>query len=98
MQKTKDMPLWVFLAFSSIETRKGALTLIWSSIAFSLYCIPWNHYFQGNQWMSQLFLIDDWEWFAMMPPMILWYWLSMRWLDKNNGWAGVSALQNNNQA
>ena len=28
MEKTKEMPWWVFLAFSSIETRKGALNLI----------------------------------------------------------------------
>ena len=86
MQKNDDMPLWVFLALSSIETRRGALLLIWSSIVFSIYCIPWVSFYADNEWIARLFLIDDWEWFAMMLPMTLWYWLSMRWVDKNRGW------------
>ena len=86
MQKDKDMPLWVFLALSSIETRKGALILIWSSLVFSAYCIPWANYYAGIPWIKDLFLIDDWEWFSMMLPMTIWYWLSMKWVDKNRGW------------
>jgi hypothetical protein len=86
MQKTDDMPWWVFLAFSSIETRKGALILIWSSIIFTLYCIPWVLFYDGNDWVAKIFLIDDWEWFAMMVPMTLWYWLSMKWVDKKQRW------------
>ncbi|MFI3187641.1 MAG: hypothetical protein QX198_16835 [Methylococcaceae bacterium] len=86
MKKTDTTPLWVFLAFSSIETRKGALILIWSSILFSLYCIPWVSYFSDNDWVVKLLLIDDWEWFAMMMPMVAWYWVSLRWVDKNSGW------------
>ncbi len=86
MKKTDTTPLWVFLAFSSIETRKGALILIWSSILFSLYCIPWVSYFSDNQWVVKLLLIDDWEWFAMMLPMVAWYWVSLRWVDRNSGW------------
>ena len=86
MKKTDTTPLWVFLAFSSIETRKGALILIWSSILFSLYCIPWVSYFSDNDWVVKLLLIDNWEWFAMMMPMVAWYWVSLRWVDKNSGW------------
>jgi hypothetical protein len=37
-----------------------------------------------------LFLIDDWEWFAMMLPMTIWYWLSMKWVDKKRGWGSVA--------
>jgi hypothetical protein len=48
MQKTEKTPLWVFLALSSIETRKGALLLIWSSIIFTLYCVPWVQFFEGQ--------------------------------------------------
>lgn len=86
MQKTDKTPLWVFLALSSIETRRGALWLIWSSVLFTTYCIPWVLYFKDQVWVAKLFLIDDWEWFAMMLPMTAWYWLSMRWVDKNGGW------------
>jgi len=85
MEKTKNMPLWVFLAFSSIETRKMALILLWSCIIFSVYCIPWVN-FTNNSLVSSIFLIDDWNWVAMMIPMCLWYWLSLRWLDKNAAW------------
>ncbi|QPK64565.1 hypothetical protein IVG45_06305 [Methylomonas sp. LL1] len=93
MQKDKGMPLWVFLALSSIETRKGALILIWSSLLFSAYCIPWVNYFENNGWIKNLFLIDDWEWFSMMLPMTLWYWLSMKWVDKNRGWGLASNIR-----
>ncbi len=85
MEKTKDMPLWVFLAFSSIETRKMAMILIWSCIIFTLYCIPWVM-FSDNPWVKTLFLIDDWSWVAMMVPICLWYWISLRWIDKHSAW------------
>ncbi len=86
MQKTDKTPLWVFLAFSSIETRRGALILLWSSLLFTVYCIPWVTLLEGNEWVETLFLIDDWSWVAMMLPMSVWYWLCLRWIDKNNGW------------
>jgi hypothetical protein len=88
MEKKDNTPLWVFLAFSSINTRKGALILIWSCIIFSLYCIPWSLFFSDQEWVAKIFLIDDWSWLAMMVPMIVWYWLSLRWVDKNTAWEG----------
>ncbi|NOT10814.1 MAG: hypothetical protein HOP23_03105 [Methylococcaceae bacterium] len=90
MTMKSSMPLWVVLAFSSIQTRKGALLLIWSSTLFSVYCIPWVKYFDGNGWVAKLFLIDDWSWFAFMLPMVLWYMLCLRWVDKNTGWENGS--------
>jgi hypothetical protein len=87
MQKTDDMPLWVFLAFSSIETRRGALLLLWSCLAFTVYSIPWVLYFKDIVWISTIFLIEDWSWVAMMAPITLWYWLSLRWVDRRSRWA-----------
>ena len=87
MEKTDDTPLWVFLAFSSIETRKGALRLLWACLIFSIYCIPWALFFVDSGWVATLFLIDDWSWIAMMAPIMLWYWLSLRWVDRNSGWS-----------
>jgi hypothetical protein len=86
MKKTDTLPLWVFLAFSSIETRKGALILIWSSLIFSVYCIPWISFFNDYPWVAKLFLIEDWSWVAMMLPVVIWYWLSLKWIDKNSSW------------
>jgi len=86
VEKTKDMPIWVFLAFSSIETRKGAMWLIYACIGFTLYCIPWPLIASESDWVETIFLIDDWSWLAMMVPIIGWYWLSLRWVDHNAGW------------
>ena len=86
MEKRDDMPMWVFLALSSINTRKGALILIWSCIIFTFYCIPWVQFFPEPEWLGKVLLIDDWSWLAMMVPMVIWYWLSLRWIDKNNAW------------
>lgn len=86
MEKTSNMPIWVYLAFSSINKRQGALWLIWSCLAFTLYCIPWPMFFAGHGWIAKIFLLDDWSWFAMMVPVTLWYWVSLKWLDKHAAW------------
>jgi hypothetical protein len=81
----KKTPIWVLLAFSSIHKRKHAIILIWASIIFTLYCLPWSA-FINNEIISTLFLIDDWSWIAMMIPICIWYILCLRWMDNNNGW------------
>ena len=80
------MPLWVLLAFSSIQKRNHAIILIWASIMFALYCLPWAS-FTNNEIVSSLFLIDDWSWIMMMVPICLWYILSLRWMDNNKAWS-----------
>ena len=87
MENTDKMPIWVYLAFSSIATRKGALLLIWACVAFSIYCIPWSHFFPSLDWIVKIFLIEDWTWSATMAPVTFWYWISLRWIDNNFGWA-----------
>lgn len=91
MVKTANMPVWVFLAFSSIETRKGALLLTTVCALFSVYCLPWPLFFENQDWLASVFLIDDWSWFAMMAPITAWYWISLKWLDKNSGWKNTAA-------
>ena len=86
MEKTEKMPIWVFLAFSSINTRKGALILIASCLIFTLYCIPLPLFFENSELIKTLFLIDDWSWVAMMIPITLWYWISLKWMDNNAAW------------
>ena len=86
MDKKDNIPMWVFLAFSSIETRKGALILIWCSVVFTLYCIPMRIFITDNQWVEMIFLIDDWSWLAMMLPITGWYLLSLKWADRNEVW------------
>lgn len=84
-ESSTKMPLWVLLAFSSIQKRKHAIILIWACILFTLYCLPWMT-FTDNEMVATLFLIDDWSWLAMMVPICAWYILSLRWMDQNNAW------------
>jgi hypothetical protein len=86
MERTDNMPIWVFLAFSSINKRKSALLLIWACVVFSIYCIPWALFITTQDWVAKIFLIDDWSWLAMMLPITFWYWLSLRWADNNSAW------------
>lgn len=85
MKILENTPLWVTLAFGNVETRKTAILLIISSIIFSLYCVPWVQ-FSKLPLVARLFLIHDWSWFAVMVPMVIWYWLSLRWIDQHQAW------------
>jgi len=87
MEKTDKTPLWVFLAFSSINSRKGARLLIAITFLFTLYCLPWSVLFPDHGWIAGIFLIDDWSWVAMMVPVVIWYWLGLRWMDTHGGWS-----------
>ncbi|HED32954.1 MAG TPA: hypothetical protein ENJ08_01870 [Gammaproteobacteria bacterium] len=88
MMKTKKTPLWVFLAFSAIETRKGAMILIWSCVVFSIYSLPWVLLLGDSlgEMGKKILFVDDWSWIAMMIPITLWYYASLIWMDKNEGW------------
>ena len=85
MKTIEKTPFWVSLAYANIHTRKMALWLIITCILFTLYCVPWGQ-FSKNQWVVKSFLINDWSWFAIMLPMTIWYWISLKWVDKNQGW------------
>jgi hypothetical protein len=74
MQRSNNMPLWVFLGLMNVETRKGTLILVYSMIICSIASIPLSWY------------LDDWWWAVMIAPMGLWYWLCLRWADKNAIW------------
>ncbi len=86
MEKDEKTPLWVFLAFSSINTRRGALILIGVSVLFTLYCVPWTLFVTEPAWLKQVFLIEDWSWLAMMVPVLIWYAVCLAWCDRNSVW------------
>jgi hypothetical protein len=74
MEKRDNMPIWVFLGLLNIESKKGALILVWACFLIAVACIPISYY------------LDDWSWAGMMFAITPWYWLSMRWVDKNSSW------------
>lgn len=86
MQKTDDMPMWVFLAFASINSRKAALWLIASCVIFAVYCVPWVKWFPDVSWVATVFRITDWSWLVMMIPITLWYAACLIWVDKHSRW------------
>ena len=85
MKKIDKTPLWVSLVYANVHTRKMALIMVIFCVVFTFYCVPWAQ-FSRNTTVTKLFLIKDWSWFAMMIPMTIWYWLSLKWVDKNAGW------------
>jgi hypothetical protein len=85
MKQMDSTPLWVRLAWDAIPTRKMAMGMIIVGILFTLYCIPWVK-FSAHPLVAKFFLIDDWWWSGPMFPLIIWYWLSLKWVDNNNGW------------
>ena len=89
MEKTPKIPLWVFLAFNAIETRKGALILISCCALFAVLCIPALNVVLANKVgiPADYQLKDDWSWFLMMVPMTGWYVAALWWSDKNDAWS-----------
>ena len=86
MEGRSPRPLWVDLVFSVINKRKHALMLIWASVAFTAYCVPWEKFIGAEHSLAFLFLIDDWSWLALMVPILAWYLLALRWMDKAGAW------------
>jgi hypothetical protein len=87
MKKQDNTPMWVYLAFASVETRRGALLIIWLNVLFAIYCLPWSQFITDVGWVRKVFLIDGWLWFVVMAAMTLWYWVSLKWIDRNEAWS-----------
>lgn len=85
MKLIDKTPIWVSLIYANVPTRKVALIIVISCAIFALYCVPWVQFSQ-NAIVPKVFLIDDWSWVAMMIPMTIWYWVGLKWVDKNAGW------------
>ncbi len=80
MDKKDNMPLWVFLGLLNLETRKAALILVSFTFVFGLIFLPLPYILDDWNWM------DVFNWSGMMFAIALWYWLSMRWVDKHSSW------------
>jgi hypothetical protein len=74
------MPLWVSLGLSNFKTRKSLIYLALACLVFGLGFLPLPFLLDNWSWMDVL------EWSGLMYPMALWYWLCLRWVDKNSSW------------
>lgn len=86
MDEEIKRPLWVELVFSVINKRIHALMLIWVSVLFTLYCVPWRRFLDEQSILAKLLVIEDWSWLAMMAVIMTWYLLALRWMDRNKAW------------
>jgi len=77
---TTKLPLWVELAFSSIQKREHAVWLIIGSIVCTIGLAIWWLGFEG-----------DWTWTAWTVPVPIWYVLALRWMDKNSVWKALDS-------
>ena len=85
MKQLDHTPLWVSLAWASVPSRKMAMWIIASCGLFAIYCVPWVMY-SPNPLVAKVFLLNDWWWFTSMIPLTIWYWLSLKWVDKHDAW------------
>lgn len=74
MKNTKGFPLYVKIGLWMINTRKTAMTYFWLSILLAV--------------ISALLGIQDRAYCAGLLFLLpaLWYWLAIRWVDKNAKW------------
>lgn len=73
MEMKDDMPSWVYWGLWGIKTRKVAMLFVYISIVLTLAIVP-----VGIALNNYLFMA-----FILVP---LWYWLSIKWVDRNSTW------------
>ncbi len=76
MKRHKDMPSWAYWGLWGINSRKAAMLFFSSTIILSIIMII--VLIQKNIFDIILLL--------GMPLASLWYWVSIKWADKNNVW------------
>ena len=55
---------------------------------------PLAPFFARPAWLVNLFLIEDWSWFAMMVPITLWYWRKLK-MDRQKPCRAILASNEN---
>jgi hypothetical protein len=90
MEKTDNMPMWVFFGLSSIKTRKGGMLLFWSCVLSGILFLPWITLFPGMTFIPKSLRLEDWSWAGITFACAIWYWFCVRWVDKNASWESTS--------
>jgi len=79
MKNTGGFPLYVKLGLMGIHTRRAALVQFWLSVAISLTIL-----------LAVPAISHSFFWTVFFCATVLltarWYWLSLRWVDKNARW------------
>jgi hypothetical protein len=68
-------PWWVRFGLWGLKTRASAQAFVWGCVALGAGCLAYS-------------VVDPR--FAFGGVMLLaaaWYWLSIRWVDRNGGWS-----------
>lgn len=73
MKRKENMPTWAYWGLWGINSRKAALGYFVGTLILSLVIIPFG------------IMIKDYT-FLVFPVVPLWYWLALKWADKNAAW------------
>ena len=73
MKKKENMPSWAYWGLWGINSRKAALAFVVVTAILSLIAIPIG------------IMIGDYTLLSIVLVPI-WYWLSLKWADKNSAW------------
>lgn len=73
MKKKENMPSWAYWGLWGINSRKVALGYFIVTLILSFVIIPVG------------ILVQDYS-LLVVPLVPLWYWLSLKWADKNSAW------------
>jgi len=69
-----ERPWWVKVGLWGVPNRAAAWAFFWLSIALAVGCIVYGF------WAPPFFAGD------LFFLAALWYWLSIRWVDRHGGW------------
>ncbi len=73
MKKKEDMPSWAYWGLWGMNSRKVAFIFFIGTLILSLIII------------SVGIMVKDYS-FLVFPLIPVWYWLSIKWADKNYAW------------
>ena len=73
MQKKENMPDWAYWGLWGINSRKVALAFAIGSLLLCFIIVPYA-------------IKEKIYTFMAFPLVPLWYWLSIKWADKNSAW------------
>lgn len=74
MERTDEMPEWVYLGLWGLNSRIAALSFMWiCAVVGSVSLVATGRYPMA-------------QWGAYMLLAVPWYWLSIRWVDQHGSW------------
>ncbi len=82
MERKETVPKWVHWGLLGIRKRKTALVYLWASLILCFVVVPGS------------IVIGEYT-YCTIVFVPLWYWLSIKWVDKNGSWEALARMKIN---